>query len=100
MKFGMENLKKVSKIFFKLINVVDAAGHESTWSERMTQLMGILPTLLILGSVEWSLLDDEIKDIDDAERVEFTEYCKQEFDIIDEELEAFVESVLDFDWGE
>ncbi len=96
MKFGIENLKKLGKVFFKLVNIGDKMGHENSWGERLGHLMGIFPSLMILSSVEWNLLDDEIKDLDDVEKVEFKEFCKVEFDIIDDKLEEFVESILDF----
>ena len=95
-KFGIENLKKLLTVFFKFVNVGDKMGHENNWGSRMSHLFGFFPTLMTLGSIEWSLLDDEIKDVDDSERLGLTSWAKQEFDIIDDKLELLIEEGLDF----
>jgi hypothetical protein len=94
MKFGIENLKLLLSVIFSFVTTGDKMGHETSWPARMTHLFGFFPSLMILSAIKWDLLDDEVKDVDDVERVELIKFIKEKFDIVDDKLEAVLEEGL------
>lgn len=91
---GIENLLALLYVVLSFINVGDTMGHKSSWSERLTVLMGFFPTMLKLSSIEWSSLSGELDDIDDDEQVKIKEYVIENFDIVDDQLESVIERAL------
>jgi len=94
MKFGIENLKLLIGVILSFITIGDKMGHENNWTSRWAHLVGFLPSLMSLGSINWSLLDDEVKDIDDSEKEEIRLFVNEKFDILDDKLEETIEEAL------
>lgn len=95
-KFGIENLKRLLAVFCSFVMMGDKMGHENNWSSRMTHLFGFFPSLMDLGSIKWSELDDEVKDVSEDEKSELMLHLKEKFDLVDDKLESLVEEGLDF----
>jgi hypothetical protein len=93
-KMGIENLKALLTVIVSFIVVGDKMGHESNWNARLSHLFGLIPQLTGLSGIVWSQIDDEIKDLDLAEKEVLLTTFKEKFDIIDDKLEAMIEEAL------
>ena len=93
MSFGISNLKKVLAPLLQVGEVVEkmkATEGAAKWSH----LMLLADELMGLSSVEWSKLDDELKDLNATEREELLGWAKAKFDLENDKTEALVESAL------
>jgi hypothetical protein len=90
---GIENIKNAVKF------VIDFHLQISeTKKFRLTSIFNFVDELLQLGTVitNWKVIIEEFKDFTPAERQEVYEYAKQQFDIPDDEVEVWVEDVLNW----
>ena len=93
MALGTENLKRAVKFVIDFTTQVAA-----TKKFRFTTIFSFIDDLLELGGVitTWKDVIAEFKDLDDVEKQAIYEYVKQEFDIPNDQVEAFVEDA--FQW--
>lgn len=88
---GIENLKKVLKLVCGLANVGDSIGADTSIS-RWSNLFKLIEPVSALGSIDWKQVTAEFKDLDSVERAALAAQLKQDFDIIDDNLEEVIES--------
>jgi len=89
---GIENLKmaivgaaKGSSAIFEIME------DGSVGLSDLGSLPDIFTALRQLAGVEWSAIDDELKDIDDAEKDELAAIFEENFDIEADDREALIE---------
>lgn len=90
---GVENIKKLVMLGVEMGNVADKivqGGGVSRWGA----LMDLADEAMALTSVDFSKVDDEYKDLSDAEREQILAEVKVKFDIADDKIEGVVEGAL------
>lgn len=92
-KYGIENLKKCIALGVEGGNVLDKVLHGSGIG-KWGALMDLLDEVVAMGSVDWSLLDDEWKDLSNAERDELKTFVAGKYDVVDNKAEAVVEKAF------
>ena len=91
-KYGTENLKKVLDVGLEGGNV---AGHWSQpGSKGAMELLRLTDEVMLLPSVNFSLLEQEIKDLSETELMELHAHAAKKFDIPQDKVEAIVEKGL------
>jgi len=91
-QLGVTNLKKCLDVAYELGNVLeDAAAPNQSLSQRLGHSMQLLDELMALPGVDFSKVDDEVRDLDDGDKAELLAHMKQKFDLDDDVLEAKVE---------
>lgn len=89
-KHGIENWKLLLGVVYAAIN--------GTVLAIATKNFSTLSLLFFkagdLFKVKYSLLDDEWKDLDDAEKQELTKQMREEFDLENDAIEAMIEKAL------
>lgn len=93
-KMGIENFKAVFLVVLAMINIGDKMGHKNNWAERMSVLFGLIPTLMTLGTINWSEVFPEFKDIDADERLILVDLTKENLDLEDDNIENAVEKAI------
>lgn len=90
---GIQNLKNALKFINDFTMQVAA-----TKKFRFTSIFSFIDDLLALGGVisQWKNIVAEWKDLDEAEKNEIIQFVKDEFDIPNDEAEAFIEDA--FQW--
>lgn len=93
MPLGTQKLKDALKFIDDFTMQIAA-----TKKFRFTSIFNFIDDLLALGGVitSWKDIIAEWKDLDTAEKSEIIQYVKDEFDIPDDEVEAFIED--SFSW--
>lgn len=95
MKVGIDNLKKALVVGIEVANAVDDVTHVGTsWAEKLSKAMGLLPQLMAIPGIDFSALSAEISDLDDAEKADLHGVLKTQFDLADEKLEAAIEGAI------
>jgi hypothetical protein len=89
-KLGIENLKKVVKLIAALAGVGDKIGHDTSVS-RWGNLFELIGAVREIAGLQWSQVLPEIKDLDAVERAEIEKVFKDQFDLVDDKLEAAIE---------
>src|SRR5690606_41545942 len=93
-KFGIENLKPLVSLGIELGNVADKMGR-SKGAARFGHLLMLTDEAMALGSVDFSKVKAEIKDLDESEKQQLKDHLKAKFDIVDDKLEVAIESGID-----
>lgn len=94
-KFGVENLKKVLDIVLEGGNVAeDIAKEEGNTMAKIGHVTQMFDELMALTGVDFSLLDDEIKELGDVDRAELLAHMKSKFDLENDVLELKIEEGL------
>ena len=90
---GIENLKRALKFINDFTMQVAA-----TKKFRLTSIFSFIDDLFALGGVitEWKNIVAEYRDLDEAEKAQIVQFVKDEFDIPNDEVEAFIEDA--FQW--
>lgn len=78
---------------FELGNVADKVGRTKGASKYFA-LVDLFDEVTALGSVDFKLIDDEIKDLDATERETLHQAIKDKFDIVDDKLENAIEEAI------
>ena len=88
---GVENLKKALKFVFDFTTQVAQTKKFNFWA-----IFGFIDDLVALGDIitKWKDIQAEFKDLDEAEKQEIYEYAKAEFDLPNDQVEAFIEDAL------
>ena len=98
-KLDYKNVEKLTLAVIALGNIGDQAGHTNNWAMRAQVIIGGLMAnsvkLMNLTNLDFSLIDDEVKDLDAEERKQLIETVKAEFDIVDDKLEEVIEKALE-----
>ncbi|MCK5609729.1 hypothetical protein KAR91_48090 [Candidatus Pacearchaeota archaeon] len=95
-KYGIENLKKLLNVGLESGNV---AGHwASPGGKGPLELLRLTDEVMVLPSVEYRQLDDELKDLSVAEMAELQAHVAQKFDIPQDNVEGLVEHGLAMGW--
>lgn len=88
-KHGIDNMKKVLDLGLEAGNV---AGHwASPGGQGAMELLRLTDEAMALSTVDWKLLDDEFKDISDAELAELNAHAATKLDIPQDGIEGIVE---------
>lgn len=95
-KYGIENLKKAIALPIELGNIADAIGAENSkdW-KRWFKLVDILDEVVDILRVDWIVVKQELRDLDEVEKAELLKAMKDKFDIKDDNLEAIIEESMD-----
>lgn len=90
---GIEHLKQGLKFVFDFTSQV-----AQTKKFKLVTIFSFIDDLIALGGVivSWKDIIAEFKDLDDAEKQQLYQYVKDEFDIPNDKVEAFVENA--FTW--
>ena len=90
--FGIENLKKCFDVMIESGNVAGKVYEDGKITVAdVGHLMMVLDELTALGSVDFSLVPKEAKDIDAAEVAQLSEHLKTKFDIPQDQIEQKIE---------
>ncbi len=92
-KFGISNLKIVVAVGIEMGNVADVMGR-TKGAARYFALMSLTDELFALQGCDFSLLDDEIKDLSEVEGTELNSFIAAKFDIASDRLESVIERAL------
>lgn len=92
-KLGTENVEKVVMVVVEAANVADKMGH-TKGPAKYSHVLSLFDEVTALGSAKISAVAAEIKDMDVVEKASILEKVKAKFDIIDDNLEAFIEKAL------
>lgn len=93
MALGIENLKKLVKFPLDLTNqITDSLSNG--W--QFTDLFSFIDELASIPGIvkTWKDISAELRDLDLSERQELYAYIVEEFDIPNDQVEAFVEDAL------
>jgi len=93
-KYGVSELWPVVAVGIEMGNVGDAMGRLKG-SARYFKLMSLMDELMVLPSVDWTLMKEQAKELDPADMEELKAKAKEKFDIVDGKLELAIEQGLD-----
>lgn len=92
-KVGTQNLKKVLDVVLEMGNASeDMLRGGQSLMQRLSHISQMFDEFMALTSVKYHLLDDEAKNLDDAEKAELIQHMKMKFDLDNDELEAKIEA--------
>lgn len=92
---GIENLEKVAKSVGKIGTQVGSALEDGKVNmEDIDEGMAIIMEFPNLSSVKYSQLDDEVKDIDDAEKARLAQVFSESFNLPNDNIEETIEEGL------
>lgn len=95
-KKGTEQIKKVLDALLEAGNVADKMINEKGGAlARVTMLIKMSDELIALTGLNVGELKAEWKDLDDAEKAELIAHAKEKFDILEDAVEAKIESAFD-----
>lgn len=92
--YGIANVKKVVSFAVALGNIGDDLGHTSGVA-KWGKLISVLPEVMDFAKVDFSVLKNEVKDIDATEREEILELIKSELSLVNKSLEGSIEAAID-----
>lgn len=91
-KYGIENIKKLIDIAIESGNV---AGHwASPGGKGPAELLRLTDEVMALPTVDFKLIDDEVKDFSETEVLQLRDHVAQKLDIPQDKTEAIVEKAL------
>jgi len=94
-KIGIENLEKVAKSLGNIGTQLDRAWADKQINlEDMDEGIAIVMELPQLATVKYSQLDDEVKDLDEEEKVRMSNTFKSAFDLKNDSVEQNIEEGL------
>lgn len=95
-KFGIENVKKLFDLGLEGINV---AGHWSSEEGKgAAELFRLTDEVMVIPSVDWKMVDDEFKDISEAEMLVFKKQANDKVDIPQDKIEFIVKKCIFMGW--
>lgn len=89
-KYGVNNIVPILLFVAELGNILDVVGRAKGMARYML-ITGLLDEVAALGMVDFEIMKQEILELDAGEREELQEKLKEKLDLVDDNLEAFIE---------
>lgn len=94
MKYGISNILPLILLSIEMGNVADKMGRTKGLARYM-KLTELFDEGVAVMGVDFKQIKEEIKDLDDDERLMIKNAIKEKFDIVDDKLEGVIEKSLD-----
>lgn len=94
-QFGVDNLIKVGDVIVEGGHVAEKMiNEEGSGMAKAAHMMLMFDELMALPTVDFSLLDDELKELDQADKDKLNAHFKEKLDLEDDEVEEKIEKVF------
>lgn len=96
-QFGVDNFLKVADVVIEAGNVFDKikSDKEATTAQKATYAMLLFDEVMLLPSVKFSEIKNELKELDAEDKAKLNTHFKAKFDIADDQVEAKIEHVFE-----
>jgi len=89
-KYGIDNILPALLFAAEVGNIIDAGGRVKGMARYML-ITGLLDEVAAMGSVDFEVMKKEIAELDAGEREELQNKLKAKLDLVDDDLEAYIE---------
>lgn len=90
-KMGIEQMKLVMDFLIEAGEIVEKISQSSNMVKKISHVLAISDEAMGLLKLDLKKLGAEYKDLDESEKKELLEYCKEELDLEDDVLEERIE---------
>lgn len=92
-KYGIKNVLPIVMLGVEMGNIADKMGRTKGMARYM-HITSLFDEVMALGSVDFSQVKLELKDLDATERATIEKDIKDKFDIVDKNLEGVIEEAI------
>lgn len=94
-QFGVDNLIKVSNVILEGGNVIDKIMKEEGGSmAKAAHAMMLFDELMMLPTINYDIIDDEIKELDAEDKAKLDAHFMAKLDIANDQVEESIEKVF------